>query len=341
MKIICALFFSISICAAVGQDSWKGTIPDGYLLGFKVLQIDQPSKSHYYNHASLFKIQFDGMVTELWNYSYNASDVLFSENLFAVDPQNELVYLGSADLFLALDLNTGEVKIEIPLQSPNLQYFWSYDYFAKDKAIYGVCTGQSEFDWCSMKQIGANNAHLKFLYQMPYTNEYGPTNYIYYLDKEDQTIWYYPSYIYQFAIGVNYTTGRQVFTSTRNPNGTTDYCIAHDHATNRVFTFTATPSSTGLGELLAEPHQRKMLLELQGEDDLRLSTIGTCAYDPKTHTMIGLMSSQANYMYHAMPTSLLLIDTVSLTFRIIPLPAFQEKWDSGWPVTAMKFVPNT
>ena len=55
---------------------------------------------------SLFSVKLidiDGTVTELWNYSLNSSDVLLSDNLFAVDIESELVYLGSEDLLLALD----------------------------------------------------------------------------------------------------------------------------------------------------------------------------------------------------------------------------------------------
>ncbi len=279
-------------------------------------------------------------MTQLWNYSYDAEDVLLADYASAIDIESELVYLPTASHFTALDLKTGEVRTKIPLQRPNLQFFWSYDYFAKVKGLCGICTGESEFDWCCAKQNGNSSAHVEFLYQMPYTNEFGPTDGIYFLDKEDQTIWYQPSYLYEFTIGVNYTNAKVVFTSARNPNGSQDYCIVHDYATNRVFSYTETPSSSGLGELLPQPHQNKMLLEVPGIEDLRTSDFGTCDYDQKTHTLIGLMSNQSIYFYHAMLTNLLLMDTVSLTYKVTPLPAFQEQWDSDWSPTAVKFIPN-
>ena len=95
-----------------------------YMLAMKVVQIDtQTPTPEYYNHASLFKIEFNGSVSQFWNYSYNKPHLVFSENLFAIDLENELVYLGVEDQLLALELSTGEGKINIPLQVPNLQFF--------------------------------------------------------------------------------------------------------------------------------------------------------------------------------------------------------------------------
>ena len=333
--LIAAVFGFLSFCdqnLQLGADGLKGAVPDGYLLALKVLQ-----RGKDYNHASLFKIVFDGTVTQLWNYSYDQSHGLFAENLFAIDTKNSLVYLGALDQFLALDMLTGGIKIKIPLKPPNLQYFWNYDYVAEDEAIYGVCYSHESqmWKWCHVKLNGTNNVTLKFLYEFPTVSPIvAPIDNTYYMDKEHQTIWYYPGC---YAHGVNYTTGEVIFTS-----GTAiDLCIAHDHTLNRTFTIINNINAKPrLAELRPEPYPDKVLMELP--ENLRPNYYGTCTYDHKTHTMIGLMTNVtlSNYTHYYMPTHLLLMDVVGLTNRIVPLPAFQEKWSSDFPVTAVKFVPN-
>ena len=338
------LFFNILICVTC-NNSWKGTLPDGYLLGFKVAQIDQPRLESYYHHVSLFKIDFDGTVTEFWNFSLNSSDILFDEDAIAIDIENELVYLGGINQFIALDLRTGAVKIKIHLEPPNLQYFQTYNYVAKDKAIYGMCTGNSQFNWCRVKQNGTNSVHVEFLYQLPYTaNAFGPTNDIYYFDEEEQTIWYYPSFLYEFAVAIDYTNAEGVFISAVNPNDTEDLCIAHDRVLDRVFTYiwnNTNFTSVGLGELFLGPKERKILIDLSEHGDLVPESFGSCTYDQNTHTFIGLMNNFSTDFIHGMPTNLLLMDTINLTYKIIPLPTFREKWDSAGGITSLKFIPHT
>ena len=301
-------------------------------------QIDQPRFNRYYSHISLFKIEFDGAVTEFWNYSLNSSDVLFSDNLFAVDIENELVYLGCQDLFLALDMTTGVMKIKIHLEIPNLLFFLNYDYFAKDNAIYGMCTGNNMFDWCRIKRTGLNSARLEFLYHLPYTEELGPTEDIYFLDQEEQTLWYYPDYS---AVGINYTNGDVIFIGSAENPDMPDDCIVYDRVMKRVFTYIWNGNSlysVGLGEIFPQPKQRKILLDMSADyGDLVVARIGTCTYDQTTHTMVALMRNftAANLL----PTHLLLIHTVSLTYKLIPLPTFQEKqWEN---ISALRFIPHT
>lgn len=334
LHIIFVLTWTIS-----SIDSWNGILPNGYLLGLKVNQIDQPRFNRYYNHISLFKIDFDGTVTELWNYSLNSTDILISDNLFAVDIENELVYLGSEDLFLALDMTTGVTKIKIPLEAPNLQLFQTYDYFAKENAIYGICTGNRLFNWCCIKRTGFNSARHKFLYHLPYTEELGPIQDVYFIDQDEQTLWYYP---YSFAIGINYTTGDVVYLGSEENSDSDpqDMCIFYDHTMKRVFTYVWDGnkfSSVGLGELFPQPKKRKILLDLSAEyGDLVTAGFGTCAYDQATHTMIALMRNFTTFSL--IPTHLLFIDTVSLTNKLIPLPTFQEKgWDD---LSAVRFIPH-
>lgn len=206
-------------------------IPDGYMLALKVVQIDRPQPPLYYNHASLFKIEFDGSVSQFWNYSYDSQHTMFGENLFAIDTESQLIYLGVVDQLLALDLTSGVVKIKIPLEAPNLQYFWNYDYIAKEKAIYGVCTGHRAWNWCRIKldaPLDKDSIKVENLYQFPGTNEFGPIDDIYYMDKEHQSIWYLTSI--NFANGVNYTTGERIFYVNSSYQ---DDCIAHDHDLNK------------------------------------------------------------------------------------------------------------
>lgn len=165
-------------------------MPDGYMVALKVLQIDSRFPDQHYNHASLFRIDFNGTVTQYWNYSYDKPHLLFSDNLFAIDTESQLVFLGVEDQILALDMTTGAVAKKIPLEVPNLQYFWSYDYIPEEKALYGVCTGRGEWDWCRIKLDGLFPKN-KFLYTFPGTNEYGPLSDIYYMDKEHQSIWFH------------------------------------------------------------------------------------------------------------------------------------------------------
>ena len=321
---------------------------NGYLLGFKLVMYDQPRQNIYYNHASLFKIEFDGRVTQLWNYSLGMHHTMFSDNLFAVDAENELVYLSVTDQFLALDLITGETKIEIPLKAPNLQFFWNYDYVPKDSAIYGVCTGNDAWNWCRIKlnKLHKQKIKLEFLYIIPNDIlELSPTDDFYFMDKEHQSIWYTPGT--NDVFGVNYTTGNVIFkgfdTLYNKQNITHDDCIVYDYSMNRIFTLvysTFDPSYPVLAELHSAPGNETILMKLP--TDIRPSHTGTCAYDPKTCTMIALMANTTTYLSSSMSYYLLLIDVVGLTYEMIPLPGLQ-KWtetnNGYWPLTAVKFIP--
>ena len=306
--------------------------PNGYLLALKALSIDDPRKQSYYNHVSLFKIELNGKVTELWNYSCPYPHIIFTENNFAIDLENELVYLGIVDQFLALDMYTGKIKITIPLQPPNLQYFWNYDYHPQDNAIYGICTGNRLWNWCRVSHNGTHNVvHVDMDYQMPYTGTYGPIDGPYSVDQKHHLIYYLPSYIQTFGIGVNYTTGDVIFVS-----GPADpICIGYDHELNK--TFTINRSELTLAQLHPDPKPEEKLLDLPS--NLR-TYFGCCVYDPESHTMFVLASNITDSLYHSMPSALLVIDTLNLSYKRIPLPAFYKNWDSGWPITAVKYIPN-
>ena len=307
-------------------------IPDGYLLVFKDLQIDEREPPQYYNHASLFKVSFDGTVQEYWNHTLDKPHLLFSDNLFAVDVENELVYLGVLDQLLALELTTGKVVVKKPLEAPNLLFFWSYNYIAEENAIYGGCTGNHWWNWCRVK-LGEPEVKQEYLFQLPGTNELGPFADIYYLDKTHPSIWYFTGETE--AWGVNYTTGEVLFHGNQTLE---NICIVHDHQLNRTFTVTNGAFTTALlAELHPWPKKETKLLTLPS--DLRTATFGSCDYDQDTHTLIVLVASTSNYFYDAMPTQLLFVDMVSLSYNSVALPGFR-RWKDGSPVTAVKYMTN-
>ena len=305
--------------------------PDGYLLGIQ--------------RAAFYKVELDGNMSHLWTYDLG-SHSFFSDNLFTVDVEKELVYLGVADLFVALDLNTGAVKVQIPLKPPNLQYFWNYDYVAKDNAIYGVCTGNGKWNWCRIElhEVHLQKIKVEFLYELPNDIlEYGPASDLYYMDKEHQSIWYYPGI--NDVFGINYTTGELIFqgldTLHNDSNFMSDSCIAHDYTLNRTFTlawgiFAKYPL---LAELHPKPQQNETVL-MELPLSLRCSNFGTCAYYPKTHTMMALMANISTFMTDYMFYYLVLIDVVGLTYETVPLPGLREVTNSIYPITAVKFIPN-
>ena len=327
------LLIYLSVTCGICANYSSGSLPDGCLLAISVVQIHDLKS----DNVSVFKIDFNGTVTKFWDFSLTNSDTLNTLGLFAVDAKKELVYLGSRDKFLALDLMTGAVKIKIQLKPPNIQYFWSYDYV--DDTVYGVCSGNAQWDWCRIKQTGSNAANIDFLYKMPFTTILSPTSDIYYIDSTEQTIWYYPfqaTGLDEYAVGINYTTGEKVFKSGFNPSGTEDVCIVRDHELDRVFTYVVNyndSAKNGIGELF--PSKPKKMLKMLGggaESNLKPISYGTCDYDQGTHTMIALMGSPTTDT----PTKLLLVDVRNVKPTFIPLPEFKN-WNN-LSFTSFKFI---
>lgn len=125
------LVLSLLLFSICGRCVWGG-LPDGYLLGVKVVSTQDS------DHISLFRVDLDGTITEFWNVFLHGSEMLTADNLFAVNRESWLVYLGSVNQALALDLKTGAVKDKISLQPLNVQ-FWSYDYIVLGTRPYMVC----------------------------------------------------------------------------------------------------------------------------------------------------------------------------------------------------------
>lgn len=308
-------------------------VPNGYLLILKSYSSDDPRYHRYYNHLSLFNVTMDGQVTELWNYS-STPHVVYDENNFAIDLESGLVYLGMMSQYLALDLKTGKPKISIELSVPNLQYFWNYDFYPADNVIRGICTGDDEWNWCDVKRNGKDIVNVTFHYQMPSTNVFGPIDEVYSLDRKTETIWYLDSSIQSFTVGVHYPTGNIVFTS----GPTEAACIGYDNVLNKTFTVinTIVPNSSfAFGQVHPAPTPQEKLFDLPS--DLR-TFIGTCVYDTNSHTMFVMALNKDNSFYRAMPDTLLSVDAVNLSYKRTPLPGFAKHWESGSPITGVKFI---
>ena len=318
LSILC-LAVLVSYCSSL-------TIPNGYLLVFKA------SGENWYK-ISLFQVTFSGTVQQLWNYTLGYLD---NPNLFAVDIKNQLVYIGVTNQLLALGQKTGKVIINKPLNASVFNYFMSYNYVQEENAIYGMCAGSDDrYDWCRIK-LGVPEFKLESLYHLPGTSGLNqPSLTPYYMDKTRQTVWYYIGY--DDCHGLDYTTGEEIFHSKSTiPFG--DACVAHDHMLNRTFAIALGPSGSDnsiLTELHPLPQNETRLLDLpSGIDPAEL-----CDYDQETHTMIALMFKASANITDLMPTQLLLIDVVGLSYKSVALPEFR-KWADDWPATGVKYIKN-
>jgi hypothetical protein len=306
--------------------SWReaGERPPGYLLAFSSFPT-----------AAIFKVELDGNVSHPWSYDPGIHDY-FNDNLFAVDVERELVYLGMDDLFAALDLNTGEVRVQIPVKPPQFLNFWNFDYVAKDNAIYGACTNIAWY-WCRIKlhEVHLQKIKIEYLYKLLPTDaaDYQPDDYIYFMDEHHQSIWYCIT-TEEYVFGINYTTGEMIFRGlcTLHNNALAfQYCIAHDYSLNRTFTLSNIKYPL-LTEVHPTPQDQTVLMELPLS--LECSNWGTCAYYEKTHTLMALMINSDRMLYY-----LVSIDVVQLTFEIVALPGLGER-NIKYPLSAVKFIRN-
>jgi len=121
-----------------------------------------------------------------------------------------------------------------------------------------------------------------------------------------------------------------------------DQCIAHDHTLNRTFSLISNPvyqDTPLLAEIHHSPRNEVVLMTIPIAN-LVIALGGSCIYDPKTHTLTALMRYDLpNTGDSLMPTSMLLIDVVGLTYKPIPLPEF-KKWNGVWPITGLKYIPR-
>ena len=317
--------------------------PNGYLVAIKTVLDDDPYYPAY-NHASLFKIELNGTVSENWNYSFQPPHIPFDENSgYAIDAANDLVYVCIGGQFLALSLSTGTVRFRKDLKPPNLQLFTTYDYNPQDGYIYGICTGDWAWNWCRVSfnttKNGDNVDFVKvdFLYLLPGVTELGPAMDLYTIDLKHQIIWYYP---YSQAFAMNFTTGKVFYTS--GVSESDQYlqgplCIVYDYELNRTFTIERNKT---VGELQPNPKPDKILLDLPL--NITLSEIGACTYDVETHTMFALMRNDVwpPPDENSMPSELLIIDVIKLNYERVSLKDFHKKWSSGDLVGFFMYIPN-
>ena len=345
-QVIVEAVFCTTIVSVVGgapstsselPSSWSqvrqrgGVKPDGYLLGIL--------------GTAFYKLEFDGNVSYLWTYPLG-NQTLDDDNIFTVDVKNELVYLGGLDQFIALDLNTGEVKVQFPLTPSDILVFWSFDYVAKDNAIYGVCPNdEGKWFWCSVQLHKLHQQKVKFeyLFELLSNDEaFNQWSDLYYMDKG--SIWYYLNI--KNIYGTNTTTGKVMFQGndtlyySDEQTFTSAYCIAYDSSLNRIFAlhWDYLVKYPLLGELHPRPQNVTSLMKLPSS--LRPVNLGSCAYYPNTHTMIAFMANVTTFLTDSMSYYILLIDVVGLTYETVPLPGLRELTNTDWIITAIKFVPN-
>ena len=309
-----------------------GSKPDGYLLGTL--------------GTAFYKLEFDGNISYLWTYPLGSNQTLFDDNTYTVDVKNELVYLGGLDQFIALDLNTGEIKVQFPLTPPNSLIFWSYDYVEKENSIYGVCPNdEGKRFWCSVKlhKLHLQKIESECLFELPSNDEaFNKRSDLYYMNKE--SIWYYLSI--KNVFGINTTTGEIIFQGndtlyySDGQTFTSAYCIAYDSSLNRTFAlhWDYLVKYPLLGEVHPTPRNTTVLMKLPSS--LRPVNHGSCAYYPKTHTMIVFMANVSTFLTDSMSYYIVFIDVVGLTYETVPLPGLRELTNTDWIITAVKFVPN-
>lgn len=323
----------------------ESSFPDGYLLAFNVVE-DSSLES---DNVSLFRIDLNGTTSHLWDISLYKSDRLYFQNLFAIDTSNNLVYVGVRNKLLSLDLSKGSIRTKRQLGT-NCEGsgficrndFLNYDYITKHKTILGICSGAFEWNWCRIDTKLNPPLIDHVYYSLPYADVIGPSNYIYFLDQDEQSLWYYPgSSTYpqppKFAVGINYTNGSQIFKSASNPVHSEDVCIIRDHAKSRVFTLIRDHkklTALGIGELFPQPQPRKILVDFSKEDeDKFITSYGSCTYDESSRTLIGFISNTTEGV-----SEILLVNLEELSYKTIPLQGFPNSKPIA--LRKIKFIQN-
>ena len=206
-------------------------------------------------------------------------------------------------------------------------YFVSFDYHEKDKTIYGVCTGNGQWNWCELTKNGT----VVFKYQLPYTSELGPIDCDYDADFGENLFWYDPGYIpSSLVLAIDITNGNITFKS--GPANTS--CIEYDSVAQRVYAVSRHGEfgTYMLTEIHSEPKPETRVIELP--KDLTLASIGSCAIDPQSHTVFVLMRD----MSKTMPTALVTVSLVSTKLTRVNLPSFGPALDTTTFILNTKFI---
>ena len=335
---LCATTLSVAAVTAPSSSelprswSWRdGGKPDGYLLASL--------------GTTFFKLELNGSVSHLWTFPLG-NLTLFDDNLFTVDVKKELVYLGVVEEFTVLDLNTGKVKVQIPLLQSSLDVFWSYDYVEKDDAVYGVCPNdEGRWFWCCVELQDQQKVKSEYLFEIPsIPGAFDKRSDLYYVDVDHLSLWYYLGV--NQVYGINATSGEVMFRSNDTlyyfdgMTFTSAMCIVYDFSLNRTLAlhWDYLVKCPLLGELHHNSQNATSLMELPSS--LRPVNSGSCAYYSQTHTMIVFMANVTTFLTDSMSYYIVLIDVVGLTYEVIPLPGLRELTNTDWIISAVKFVPN-
>ena len=336
-SLLITVLFSIVLTHPVEGTPHSPFTPDGYLLVLKAVR-QNIGMDDYTNYAVMYRLDFSGKVTLLWNISFLDVNADVSWGAFAYDENTDRVYLPVVDRIVGISNKHGKMEVKISLESENSQYFWTYDYDTNSNSLIGVCSddGLLKWDWCQMS-IGRNDADLTRVVSLPYiqgANGLDQYAALYNVDPRDQIIWYKP-YIKNFVVATNYSTGEAIYIS----GFVALSCITYNPLSNRTYVLTGEQSlyqNLSVAEVQPKPKPLKTLLKLPG--DLILSTFGSCGMIAVDNIMYVVMWNVSKYAENFMPTDLILIDLT--THRYVQIPIETEKWLSEIIMTGVRYIPR-
>ena len=277
------------------------------------------------SYVALFQIDLDGKITKLYNRSF--SEVFFTDCQYALDYKSEMAYLPAVNYILGVDINSGKTVIKNPAPKP--VYFTSFDYHEKNKTIYGVCTGNDQWNWCELTQNGT----IVFKYQLPYCGGvFGPIDCDYDADFNENMFWYDPGFIpSSLVIAIDIKTGNVMFTS--GPANTS--CIAYDSLAKKVYAISRLTEygfNYGVTEVHPDPKPMTHLVALP--TDLMLESIGSCIIDSESRSFFVLMRD----FYQTMPTALITVDLDSIQLTRVNLSSFGPTFQTKNFILNVKFI---
>ena len=318
----------------------------GYFLALKVVQ-DPIWGNKSYNHATMFKVGFDGSISKWWNISFNENIGPISYGAFAFDSTKNIVYLPTISQITGVSQN-GMVTINAPLQT-NYQ-FWNYFYEPQSDTLVGSCsdtTGSGKNNpmwyWCELSV--RTGALLHSTVKLPYTDGLAPFEPNYSVDLHEHLIWY-KSYNQLHVFAADYLTGKLVFTS----GETQATCVAYNGFANKAYILSGNGISQyyslSVFELLSTPQHPKEIIKLPKDNSFIISTFGSCGMIPKTNTLFVFMTNITKtvsiYNDSLMPTDLILADLTNLSFKQVSLDIGDNAsgWNSEDILTGSIYVPN-
>ena len=333
----CTMIFLCILWIANASNAVQFSPPKGYLLVLKVVQ-DPIWADKSYNHASMFKVGFDGSMNKWWNVSFDENVGPLSYGAFAFDAASETVYLPTVGQITGISQN-GKIMAKA-VNKQNHQYFWNYYYESKSKTFVGVCSDDKRESW-SWCQVNSKSGTLsRSAHRLPYTD--GPNGLdqlepLYTIDFNQQLIWYKP-YLQDFLTAANYMTGETVFVSGQIDGAS---CIAHNPLSNKTYILKGYDVSQyyrlAVFELLPKPNAPKEILKLIDDSRVIISIFGSCDIVPKANMLYVFMTNVSASLDNLMPTDLVLVDLSIPSYKQIPLD--YKQWQAGEVITGVKYIP--